>query len=51
MQKAAEELHNGLTMDKVFRPSSNERLVVANHALQSLAGIDENSRNTLEYMS
>lgn len=51
MQEATEELHNGLTMGRVFGPSPNERLVVANHALQSLVGIDENSKDTLKYMS
>ena len=51
MQEAAEEVHNGLTMGIVSRPSSYERLVVANHALHSLADIEENSRDTLEYIS
>ena len=51
MQEAAEEVHNGPTMSRVSRPSSHERLVVANHAVQSLAAIDENSKDILEYIS
>ena len=51
MQEATEEVHNGMNMGGVSRRTSHERLAVANHALQSLAGIEENSRDTLEYMS
>ena len=51
IQEAAEEIHNGMTLRRISGPSSHERLVVANHALQSLAGIEENYRDTLEYMS
>ena len=50
MQEAFEEVHYGLTHGRVSEPPSHERLVVANHALQILASIDETSRNTLEYM-
>ena len=51
MQETFEEVHYGLTHGRVLGPPSHERLVVANHALQTLAGIDETSRDTLEYMS
>ena len=51
MQEAAEEVHNGLTLERVSGPSSHKTLVVVNHALHSLAGFEENSKDTLEYMS
>ena len=51
MQEATEEVHNGMNMGRVSGRTSHERLAVANHALQSLAVIEENSRDTLEYMS
>ena len=49
MQEATDEIHNGLVLGKVPGASLHERLAVANHALHSLAGIDERSRETLEH--
>ena len=51
IQETAEEVHNGMTLRRISGPSSHERLVVANHALQNLAGIEENYMDTLEYVS
>ena len=48
-QEASDEVHNGLTAPRVPGTSTSERMAVANHALQSLAGIDESSRETLKY--
>ena len=43
-------MHNGLAMGNVPGSSMQERLAVANLALHSLAGIDDNSRETLEFI-
>ena len=51
MEEATEEVHNGVAMGRVSGPTVHEKIAVANHALQSLAGIEDNSRDTLEYMS
>ena len=51
MQEATEEVHNGLTMGRASGQMAHERIAVANHALHTLAGIEENSRDTLEYIS
>ena len=51
MQEAQEDVHNGLVNVTTTGQTTNERLAVANHALQSLAGIEETSRDTLEYLS
>ena len=48
-QEASDEVHNGLTAPRVLGTSTSERMAVANYALQSLAGIDESSRETLKY--
>lgn len=48
MREATDEVHNGLAIRRVRGVSMQERMAVANLALQSLAGIDENSRETLE---
>lgn len=50
MQEASDEVHNGLTLGKFPRASIQKRFAVANHALHSLAGIEENSREMLEYI-
>lgn len=42
---------NGLTLGRVSGLPSHERLVVANHVLQSLVSIEETYIDTLEYMS
>ena len=39
-----------MTHNKVPGTSTQERLVVANHAMHSLAGIDDSSRESLEYI-
>ena len=49
LQGASDEVHNGLSFVTPPGPTRQEKLVVANHALQSLAGIEESSRETLEY--
>ena len=37
MQEATDEVHNGMTLTRVPDTSTQERLAVANNALQSLA--------------
>ena len=49
MREAIDEVHSGLAIEKVPGSSMQERLPIANLALHSLAGIDDNSRETLEY--
>ena len=49
MQEATNEVHNGMSGPRVPGTSTQERLVVANHALHSLAVIDEQSRESLEF--
>jgi hypothetical protein len=49
LQEATHEIHDGLAMRTTAGATGAERLAVANAALQTLAGIDENSRETLEY--
>jgi hypothetical protein len=48
MQEATDEVHHGMTAARIPDTSTSERVTVANHALESLAGIDESSRETLE---
>ena len=50
MREATNEVHNGLASARNPNASMHERLAVANLALQSLAGIDEDSREKLENM-
>jgi hypothetical protein len=50
MREATEEVHTGLAVPKVSGVSMRERMAVANLALHSLAGIDDNSREILEYI-
>ena len=50
MREATEEVHNGLAIPKMPGSSMDERMVVANLALHSLASIDDQSRETLEYI-
>ena len=50
MREAGDEVHNGLAIPNVSGQSRQERIAVANLALHSLAGIDETSRETLEYI-
>ena len=51
MQEATDTVHDGLAQTRGTRQTANERLAVANHALHTLSGIEENSRDTLEYIS
>ena len=51
MQEATDTVHDGLATTRGTRQTSNERLAIANHALHTLAGIEENSRDTLKYIS
>ena len=51
MQEAMDEVHNGLALGEVPGASTQERVAVANHSLHNLAGIDDNSRETLGYIS
>ena len=44
MQKATDDVHNGLAAGWVSRTSSQEKIVMANHALHSLGDIDEDFR-------
>ena len=50
MREAQNEVHNGLANSHVRGSSMSERMAVANLALHNLAGIDEQSRETLEYI-
>ena len=50
MWEATEEVHNGLAIPKQPGSTMRERMAVANLALQGLAGIDDQSRETLEYI-
>ena len=50
LREAQDDVHNGLAIPRVPGSSIQERLAVANLALHSLAGIDENSRETLEFI-
>ena len=53
MREATDEVHNGLSNARAGSSGgarAQERLAVANLALQSLAGVDESSRETLEYL-
>ena len=49
MQEATEEVHNSISSGNQVGRSNQERLAVANHALTSLASIEEDYRETLEY--
>ena len=49
LQEASDEVHNGLSLVTPPGPSSREKVAVASHALHTLAGIEESSRETLEY--
>lgn len=49
MQEATCEVHNGMSVAHIPGTNRQERLAVANHALHSLAAIDNNSRESLEY--
>ena len=50
MREASDEVHNGLAIPNVPGQSIQERRAVANLALHSLAGIDDTSRETLEFI-
>ena len=50
MHEASDEVHNGLTFRRVPGASTQEKLAVANHALHSLASIEDKSRETFEYI-
>ena len=50
MQEATDEVHIGMSHNIGASTSTQERIAVANHALHSLAGIDENARESLEYI-
>ena len=49
MFEATTEVHNEMSMPRVHGTSTQKRLAVANHALHSLAAIDEHSREPLEF--
>ena len=49
-QEAIDEVHIGMAANMVPRTTTRERLAIANHALQDLAGIDDNNMKTLEYI-
>ena len=50
LREATDDVHNGLAIPNVSGSSMQERIAVANLALHSLAGIDDNSRETLEFI-
>ena len=47
MREVTDEVHNKLAIPKLPGSSMHERMVLANLALHSLAGIDDQSRETL----
>ena len=51
LQEAQEDVHNGLAMGRASGQMAHEIIVVANHALEDLASIEDDSRDTLEYIS
>lgn len=48
-QKVTNEVPNALDIGTASSASGQERLAVGNTALHTLAGIDDNSKETLEY--
>ena len=50
MQEAADEVHNELVIPNVSGSTMSERMVVANLSLYNLTGMDDQSRETLEYI-
>ena len=50
LQEASDEVHNGLSLMTPPGLARQEKLAVANHALHSLAGIEESFQETLEYI-
>lgn len=50
VQEATDEVHNGITRNKVPGTSTKERLAVVNHVFHSLARIDDSSKESLEYI-
>ena len=50
IREATKEVHNGLTIPNISGSSMRERMAVANLALRSLAGIDNNLREILEHI-
>ena len=50
LREATDDVYNGLAIPYIPGTSMQERLAVANLALRSLAGIDDNSRETLEFI-
>ena len=50
LQEATDKIHDALAIRTASSASGQERLAVANNALHTLAGIDENSRESLEYL-
>jgi len=50
VQEATDEVHNGLAGGRFLGASTKEKVAVANHALESLAAINEDSRENLEEM-
>ena len=50
LRETTDDVNNGLAMGNVSGSLMRKRLAVANLALHSLAGIDENSRETLEFI-
>lgn len=50
LEEATSEVRDGLASGPGAGATGNERLAVANHALHTLAGIDDRSRETLEYL-
>ena len=43
-------MHDGLASGPTAGATGNERLVIANHVLETLAAIDDSSGETLEYL-
>ena len=50
LREATDDVHNGLAIPNITGSSMRERLAVANLALHSLPRIDDNSRETLEFI-
>jgi hypothetical protein len=50
LREVTDAVHNELEIHTISGSSIHERMTVVNLALHNLAGIDDNSRETLEYI-
>jgi hypothetical protein len=50
LQKVTHKVHDALALKTAVGTTGQEKLAVVNHALHTLAGIDDIARETLEYL-